>query len=416
MAMTEPWPTVPFSELYAEDSRNGLMRPKRVRGAGYKMINMGELFAYDRISDPPMELVPMNEAEKVKYSLRPGDLLFARQSLIASGAGKCSIVLDTPEVTTYESHLIRVRLNSERTDPLFYYYYFSSPAGKGNVQSLVMQVAAAGIRASELAQLPMPFPPLPTQRKIAAILSAYDDLIENNTRRIALLEEMARRLYHEWFVRFRFPGHESARLVDSPLGKIPEGWKVVKVETIIKRLKAGTVYTQADVARSGRVPVVDQSRDSILGFHDNEPDHWATPESPFIIFGDHTCKMQLMIEPFSIGPNVVPFVSNGGIPISYLYHLVNSLVETREYKRHWTELVSKLIILAPNEYAEHFASFAKPIFVQIDILMRRDLVLRRTRDLLLPRLVSGAVDVEGMSVSPCDDAVPISNERATDHA
>ena len=68
-------------------------------------------------------------------------------------------------------------------------------------------------------------PPLPTQRKIASILSAYDDLIENNTRRIAILEEMAQAIYREWFVNFRFPGHENVKLVDSPLGQIPEGWE-----------------------------------------------------------------------------------------------------------------------------------------------------------------------------------------------
>jgi type I restriction enzyme S subunit len=216
------WQTVPFEQLYAEPSKNGLTRPKRVRGTGYKMVNMGEIFAYDRIRNPVMDLVPMNESETTKYSLKPGDLLFARQSLVAAGAGKCSIVLETPEITTFESHLIRIKLDSKNAVPLFYYYYFSSPTGKGNVQSLVMQVAAAGIRGSELAKLPVPHPPLPIQRKIAAILSAYDDLIENNTRRIEILEEMARSLYREWFVNFRFPGHEQVKMVNSELGLIPE--------------------------------------------------------------------------------------------------------------------------------------------------------------------------------------------------
>ena len=76
-------------------------------------------------------------------------------------------------------------------------------------------------------------PPLPTQRKIAAILSAYDDLIENNLRRIKILEEMAQNLYREWFVKFRFPGHQHARFTDSPLGRIPEGWEVVKLGTLL---------------------------------------------------------------------------------------------------------------------------------------------------------------------------------------
>src|SRR5947208_9684988 len=77
------------------------------------------------------------------------------------------------------------------------------------------------------------YPPLPTQHKIATILSAYDDLIENNTRRIAILEEMAQALYREWFVHFRFPGHEKKRMVETALGIIPEGWEVVKVSAAV---------------------------------------------------------------------------------------------------------------------------------------------------------------------------------------
>ncbi len=82
--------------------------------------------------------------------------------------------------------------------------------------------------------------PLPTQRKIAAILSAYDDLIENNLRRIRILEEMAQNLYREWFVKFRFPGHQNARFVDSPLGRIPEGWEVDTVAKAFDILGGGT--------------------------------------------------------------------------------------------------------------------------------------------------------------------------------
>ena len=97
------------------------------------------------------------------------------------------------------------------------------------------------------------FPPLPTQHKIATILSAYDDLIENNLRRIKILEEMAQNLYREWFVKFRFPGHQKTRLVDSPLGKIPAGWAVVTVKEIEKRVPSGKKYNQKTVSSTGIV-------------------------------------------------------------------------------------------------------------------------------------------------------------------
>jgi len=95
------------------------------------------------------------------------------------------------------------------------------------------------LNRNHIHKLPITFPPLPTQRKIASILSVYDDLIENNTRRIAILEEMARAIYRRWFVNFRFPGHENVNLVDSPLGMIPEGWECVTLGDCLSVLETG---------------------------------------------------------------------------------------------------------------------------------------------------------------------------------
>ena len=241
-------------------------------------------------------------------------------------------------------------------------------------------------------------PPMRIQCKIAAVLSAYDDLIKNNTRRIAILEEMAQALYRQWFVEFRFPGHEQVEMVESELGLIPQRWKVKKVKEIVKRLKAGQTYQQDDVKDAGQVIVIDQSREIFLGFHDNEPDHNASPKTPIIIFGDHTCKMQLMITPFSLGPNVVPFIAKDEIPISYLFFAVSNLVETREYKRYWTELNNKKVAVGDSETREQFSDSIIPSFQQIDVLRQRNQNLRQTRDLLLPKLISGEIDVSEIDV------------------
>ena len=93
------WKKVKFGSLYKIDSRNGLTKPSKVRGEGYKMINMGELFSYDRIYDIPMELVPLKDSEKLNAKIEAGDLLFARQSLVLEGAGKCSIIMETSDLT-----------------------------------------------------------------------------------------------------------------------------------------------------------------------------------------------------------------------------------------------------------------------------------------------------------------------------
>ena len=218
--------TIRFGDLYAVDSRNGLTKPSKVRGSGYKMINMGELFSNDRIYDIPMELVPLNDKEKSNAKVEIGDLLFARQSLVLEGAGKCSIVMNVSPLTVFESHLIRVRLIRD-ANPMFYYYYFRSPLSP--IKTIVSQCAQAGIRGSDLQELNVIFPPKENQDKVANSLSKYDDLIENNQKQIKLLEEAAQRLYKEWFVDLHFPGHEDVDIVDG----VPEGWKQCFLSEIV---------------------------------------------------------------------------------------------------------------------------------------------------------------------------------------
>jgi len=288
---------------------------------------------------------------------------------------------------------------------LFLFYSIYTEEKRREIALMALGAASqANVSPSQVESVEIKLPPLPIQRKIAAILSAYDRLIENNTRRIEILEEMARSIYREWFVKFRFPGHEQAQMVDSELGPIPEGWEIKKVNEIVKRLRTGTTYKEASVDEVGCVPVIDQSRSDFLGFHNNKPDHTASSENPIIIFGDHTCKMQLMVENFSLAPNVVPFVSIGNLPITYLYLLVNSLVTTTEYKRHWTEFTNKKVVLATNDSPKQFADFVKTIFEINNSLRKKNRNLRKTRDLLLPRLISGEIDVENLDIKTGETA------------
>lgn len=191
-----------FKELYKEPSRNGLTKPSAIRGTGIKFCNMGELFANSRIGDIPMELVPVTDREMADALLEEGDLLFARQSLVREGAGQCSVVTTVKEPTTFDSHLIRVRLNQEVANPLFYQYYFSSHLSP--IPTIVTQCAQSGIRGKDLAELNVLHLPIGVQNEIAETLSRFDLLIENNRKQIKLLEEAAQRLYKEWFIELRF--------------------------------------------------------------------------------------------------------------------------------------------------------------------------------------------------------------------
>ncbi len=153
------------------------------------------------------------------------------------------------------------------------------------------------------------------------------------------------------------------------------------------------MYRDADLHPEGVTPVIDQSTNELLGFHDNDSDHLASPEYPAAIFGDHTCKMQLPVEPFSVGPNVVPFTAVAGLPTAYVFYAVHSLVQTQEYKRHWIPLSAKEVVVADHVTAQPFASLIQPTLVAQETLSKVIRNLRRTRDLLLPRLLSGAIEI-----------------------
>lgn len=192
--MTE-WGWVEFGDLYEVPSKNGMMAPSKVRGIGALLVNMREIFAFDRISNQAMERAPLPAKNADAWLLRARDLLFARQSLTLAGAGKVSIVLETTEPMTFESHIIRVRLDPSKADPRFYYYLFRSPVGRSLIEGIVEQVAAAGIRASDLGRLMVPCPGLPEQRRIASVLGALDDLVDANRALTADLEAQASALF-----------------------------------------------------------------------------------------------------------------------------------------------------------------------------------------------------------------------------
>ena len=260
------WPEVPLVQLLTEPVRNGIYKKREFHGRGVKIVNMGELFAHSRLSDIPMKRVDLTESEQQRFSVQAGDLLFARRSLVAEGAGKCSVVIEASEPTAFESSIIRARPDPRMADSSFLYYYFSSPSGLHSLDTIRRQVAVAGITGTDLAQLPIVIPPLPEQRAIAHLLGTLDDKIELNRRMNETLEEMARALFKSWFVDFdpvrakmqgRWRRGESLpgllaehydlfpdRLVDSELGEIPEGWEVKALGNVVDVVGGTTPSTK----------------------------------------------------------------------------------------------------------------------------------------------------------------------------
>lgn len=188
----------PFEMLLSLPLRNGLTKPKAQRGTGVKMISMGELFSSDRIGHMPMDRVPVTDRELELSSIVPADLLFARQSLVLEGAGKCCLVKEVSEPTVFESHLIRARVDRSKAEPEYLYYFFKSPQGRERIASIVEQVAAAGIRGKDLAKLNIPCPELDFQHRVVGLLSCIDDKIDANTKLNGYLEDYASCLFEDF--------------------------------------------------------------------------------------------------------------------------------------------------------------------------------------------------------------------------
>src|SRR5580704_626424 len=214
------WKLVPFGDLRQHSAFGPRFSSKDYAEDGdIATLRTTDMYDDGRISYETMPLAKL-DGQFDKHLLKMGDLVITR-------SGTCGIAA---VFTTYRlpvlpgAFLFRFRLIRE-VNPYFYRYFFNSRIGRGHVLSTATGAVQQNLNITNLERLFVPCPPREQQNRIVSILSAYDDLIENNTRRVANLEAMAQAIYREWFVEFRFPGKEKVKLVESPLGKIPVGWE-----------------------------------------------------------------------------------------------------------------------------------------------------------------------------------------------
>ena len=365
------WETIAFGDLLEEPVRNGLTKPKAIRGTGVKMIAMGEIFAYSRIADVVTDRVPVTEKELQNCSIKPLDILFARQSLTLEGAGKCSIITNVLEDTVFESHLIRTRVNQRKADPFFLYYYFNSPHGKENIKSIVEQVAAAGIRGSDLVKLSVPYPCLEKQRKISAILRSLDDKIELNNKINENLQQQAQALYEYFFIQNADSEWKQGHLSDLV---------IVRYGKDHKKLADGVfpVFGSGGLMRKVERPLYDKEsvlipRKGTLNnvMYINEP-FWSVDTMFYT-------EMKL--------PNVAKFV----------YHYVKSKDLTSmnagsAVPSMTTDILNALELAIPNnEVLATFENLVSPLYSAMQHNIHESTKLAELRDSLLPKLMNGEV-------------------------
>jgi type I restriction enzyme, S subunit len=345
----------------------------------------------------------------------PGDVLVTNSGTI----GRMAIAPDNDVTrrTTFQKSVAILKPIVGLVEPSFLYYALQS-----DIRRLIEfsgGTAQKNLLLRDLRAFEIPLPPLPIQRRIAGILSAYDELIENSQRRIKILESMARALYREWFVHFRFPGHESIPKVNSPLGEIPQGWEVRALADLCESVSYG--YT-ASASRDDVGP-------KFLRITDIVPDLIDWAGVPFCEISEDKASKYLL------RPGDIVVARTGAttgyakrlnklhpstVFASYLVRvrtkagvsnrMLGILMESDNYKQFIKTniggaaqpqanagVLTSIRVATPSiPIAERFDKMVEPIIDEAELLAIKIQNLRRTRDLLLPRLLSGQIDVEAM--------------------
>lgn len=415
-----------FGNLFAESPRNGLTRPKAVRGLGVKMVNMGELFAYPRLRNVAMDRVPLSELEAERFLLKNGDLLFARQSLVLEGAGKCSIFLSDDEPVTFESHVTRVRLDPSKADPRFYFYYLQSPHGRAAIGSIVEQGAgASGIRGSDLAKLEVIRCTVNQQRAIAHILGTLDEKIELNQRMNETLEATANALFKDWFIDFgpvrakvagRVPylSQETwdlfpERFDESQLGELPESWRRGVFGDVAAHPRRG-IQPNEIAAITPYIALEHMPRHCIAlgdwGVADGLQSNKFQFKKGEILFGklrpyfhkvgvapvDGVCSTDIVVvipkvrEWFGL---VLGHVSSD----AFVEHTNAGSTGTKMPRTSWNDMARYPIVIPSDAVSEVFTGLVRPMVDRIVASIHEGRTLAALRDVLLPNLISGELRI-----------------------
>ncbi|ENW99040.1 hypothetical protein F900_02725 [Acinetobacter modestus] len=337
-----------------------------------------------------------------------------------------SVAILRPNFSVLDSDFLKFYLSSKDVVDYFKNNFISGAA--------IPRVVLRDFRKAQIH-----LPELKTQKQIAKILGDLDDKIHLNNQINQTLESIAQAIFKSWFIDFEpvrakiaaklegadpelaamcaISGKSEAELeqmakddfaelqatavlfpdelVETELGEVPRGWSIAKVDDILNRIKIKKRFKKNDVNEFGRTFVLEQGSNIILGFHNDEGSIPASKEEPVFIFGDHTCITKLMLSNFDVSENVIA-VTGKERNSYWTYYAIRDLQKFQEYRRHWMELVSKQVVMADLNLTDYFAKKVKTLHEEIENFVHENLVLINLRDTLLPKLLSGEVEVSDL--------------------
>jgi type I restriction enzyme S subunit len=352
---------------------------------------------------------PTSDWEKMeKFHLSPGDVVVAMDRPWIPAGLKWAFIRESDPKALLVQRCARLRSSNGSLDQNFLRFVIGGPGFENYVKPITTGVNVPHISGQQILDFEFTLPPLPVQRRIAGILSAYDELMENSQRRIRILEAMARALYRDWFEHFRFPGHEKIPRVASPLGDIPRGWEVKKLADMAEVNRAqinarnapdelhyvdissvspgriDTITTYAFADAPGRARRIVQHGDVLWSCVRPNRRSYAQVMNP---------------EPNTIASTGFAVLTATKIPFTFLYfatttadfvaYLTNNATGAAYPAVTASTFEKTDLLIPPIPLLKKFGEATIPIAEQIHTLQRQIQNLRRTRDLLLPRLLSG---------------------------
>jgi type I restriction enzyme S subunit len=381
--------------------------------AGRPIVKVSD-FTYDAVDSAALECIPESTAnEYLKYELKNGDVVLQTvgswPTNPASVVGKCvRIPIDVAGALLNQNAVKLTPVG--KFDKTFLFYLLRNEDFKTYIIGTAQGAASqAAITLEAIRGYEFELPPLPIQHRIAGILSAYDELIENSQRRIKILESIARGLYREWFVHFRFPGHESVPRVPSPLGEIPKGWEVRRLGEIAEEMRRNVAKGRLDEPQPyvglEHIPRRSLALDAWKTTTDLGSNKLAFKKGE-VLFGK--------IRPYFHKVSVAPFDGLCSADVIVVrarrleyYAFVVACVSSDDFVAHatatsngskmpranWGVLEERGVVIPQGKLAAQFSALIAEVIEQQQALVFQIQNLGRTRDLLLPRLLSGQVEL-----------------------
>lgn len=414
LGQTQGWEVVDLKSI-SDQIDYGYTASAVSRNTGTKFLRITDI-AGGSIDWESVPYCMLNESEYGKYKLEAGDIVIARTG---ATVGHAKQIPARPGRAIFASYLIRVKIGP-KAHKGYVGMLVESNIYKEYIKTIAGGAAQPNANAKDLTSFKLFLPPLPIQRKIAAILSTYDDLIENNNRRIAILEKMAEEIYREWFVRMRFPGHAKVKFHKG----VPEGWEIRTIGQICTKVTDGSHFSPPLVEPGKRMASVKDMNEHGFSFDDMKTiseqdfeklrvsDCMPLPNDVLIakdgsylkhvLVWNSEAELVILSSIAILRPDlkrVTPYFLSLTLRQDSTKSMMSGFVSGSALPRIILKDFKKMkVLIPPVKVMNQFESFVVPHYRTISLLLSKNERCRLSRDLLLSRLITGKLSVEDLDI------------------